>query len=61
MAYVQLEKQNERLKEALLRLRDMTQESDLDQRRKISEMEKDMTGLDELRGSPSSPLRQSPY
>ncbi|KIY73325.1 dynactin [Cylindrobasidium torrendii FP15055 ss-10] len=49
MAYVQLEKQNERLKEALLRLRDMTQESDLDQRRRISEMEKDMTGLDELR------------
>ncbi len=48
LAYIQLEKQNERLKEALLRLRDMTQETDLDQRRKISELEKDIGSVDEL-------------
>ncbi|KAF9022611.1 dynactin [Hymenopellis radicata] len=48
LAYIQLEKQNERLKEALLRLRDMTQETDLDQRRKISELQKDIGSVDEL-------------
>ncbi|KAF5355284.1 hypothetical protein D9758_006088 [Tetrapyrgos nigripes] len=48
LPYIQLEKQNERLKEALLRLRDMTQENDQDQRRRIAEMEKDMNGLDDL-------------
>ncbi|KAJ7597843.1 dynactin [Mycena floridula] len=48
LAFIQLEKQNERLKEALLRLRDMSQENELEQRRRISEMEKDMTGIDDL-------------
>ncbi|THU86256.1 dynactin [Dendrothele bispora CBS 962.96] len=48
LAYIQLEKQNERLKEALLRLRDMTQENDQEQRRRIAEMEKDINGLDDL-------------
>ncbi|KAG6857289.1 hypothetical protein H0H87_006482 [Tephrocybe sp. NHM501043] len=48
LAYIQLEKQNERLKEALIKLRDMTQETDQDQRRRISEMEKDIIGVDEL-------------
>ncbi|EMD32620.1 hypothetical protein CERSUDRAFT_161581 [Gelatoporia subvermispora B] len=48
LAYIQLEKQNERLKEALIRLRDISQETDQEQRRRISEMEKDVTTLDEL-------------
>ncbi|OCH92962.1 dynactin [Obba rivulosa] len=48
LAYIQLEKQNERLKEALIRLRDISQETDQEQRRRIAEMEKDVTTLDEL-------------
>ncbi|KZT27488.1 hypothetical protein NEOLEDRAFT_1060271 [Neolentinus lepideus HHB14362 ss-1] len=48
LAYIQLEKQNERLKEALFRLREISQETDLDQRRRIQEMEKDVGTLDEL-------------
>jgi dynactin 1 len=65
LAYIQLEKQNERLKEALIRfvvrlvhlarytnkyyrLRDMSSENDQEQRRRIAEMEKDMSGIDDL-------------
>lgn len=66
LAYIQLEKQNERLKEALIRLgkfvssigmfliislcslRDITQETDQEQRRRISEMEKDSAEFEEL-------------
>ncbi|KIY50506.1 hypothetical protein FISHEDRAFT_64716 [Fistulina hepatica ATCC 64428] len=48
LAYIQLEKQNERLKEALVRLRDVTQQTDQEQRQRISEMEKDLTGIDDL-------------
>ncbi|KAI0095020.1 dynactin [Irpex rosettiformis] len=48
LAYIQLEKQNERLKEALLRLRDMTQETDMDQRKRIAELEKDAIALNEV-------------
>ncbi|KAK0481445.1 dynein associated protein-domain-containing protein [Armillaria novae-zelandiae] len=48
VAYLHLEKQNERLKEALVRLRDMTQETEMEQRRKISEMEKDVGGIEDL-------------
>ncbi|KIM47423.1 hypothetical protein M413DRAFT_439091 [Hebeloma cylindrosporum] len=51
LAYIQLEKQNERLKEALIKLRDMTQESEQEQRRRISEMEKDVSGIDSLQAS----------
>ncbi|KAJ3806251.1 dynactin [Lentinula aff. lateritia] len=54
LAYVQLEKQNERLKEALLRLRDITQDTDQDQRRRIAEMEKDLTGYEELQAQLST-------
>lgn len=67
LPYIQLEKQNERLKEALIRsaipvllnvsvhsqtcrLRDISQETDQEQRRRIAEMEKDVTGLDDLQG-----------
>ena len=63
-----MEKQNERLKEALIkwafsyqllfycitilnvRLRDMTQETDQEHRKRISEMEKDVATVDRLEG-----------
>ncbi|THH30239.1 hypothetical protein EUX98_g3963 [Antrodiella citrinella] len=48
LAYIQLEKQNERLKEALIRLRDVTHENESEQRRRINEMEKDITSVDGL-------------
>lgn len=65
LAYIQLEKHNERLKEALLRyvpychcyliltllsLRDMSQQTEQEQRRRITEMEKDITSIDDLQG-----------
>ncbi|KAG6889336.1 hypothetical protein C0995_001744 [Termitomyces sp. Mi166 len=56
LAYIQLEKQNERLKEALIKLRDMSQETEQDQRRRIAEMEKDITGLDDLQSQYESTL-----
>lgn len=51
LAYIQLEKQNERLKEALMRLRDLSQETEQDQRRRISEMEKDVMGAEDVQGN----------
>jgi dynactin 1 len=51
VGYIQLEKQNERLKDALVRLRDMTVESDTDQKRRISQLEKDLSAVDELQAS----------
>ncbi|KAK7063669.1 CAP-Gly domain-containing protein [Favolaschia claudopus] len=51
LAYIQLEKQNDRLKEALLRLRDMSQETEQEQRKRIAEMEKDMVGIDDLQSN----------
>ncbi|TFY63700.1 hypothetical protein EVJ58_g3096, partial [Rhodofomes roseus] len=48
LAHVQLERQNERLKEALIRLRDITSESETENRKRISEMEKDVATLDDL-------------
>ncbi|KAG5644147.1 hypothetical protein DXG03_009041 [Asterophora parasitica] len=56
LAYIQLEKQNERLKEALIKLRDMTQEIELDQRKRIAEMEKDIVGIDDLQSQYESTL-----
>ncbi|KAL1950983.1 hypothetical protein VTO73DRAFT_132 [Trametes versicolor] len=56
LAYIQLEKQNERLKEALIRLRDISSETDQEQRRRIAEMEKDVTSLDDLQGQYESTL-----
>ena len=46
LAYITLAKQNERLKEALLRLRDMTTETEKENKRRISDLEKelDVTG-----------------
>ncbi|KAI0321262.1 dynein associated protein-domain-containing protein [Amylostereum chailletii] len=56
LAYIQLEKQNSRLKEALFRLRDVSQETEQDQRRRIQEMEKDIMNLDELQNDLESTL-----
>lgn len=47
-AYVQLEKHNERLKEALIRLRDMTSEADKEHKAKIADLERDLTSQEEL-------------
>ncbi|KAG9015752.1 hypothetical protein FRB93_012317 [Tulasnella sp. JGI-2019a] len=48
MAFRQLEKQNARLKEALIRLRDLTHETDAEQRRRIADLEKELTGVDDM-------------
>ncbi|KAI0931161.1 hypothetical protein AcW2_000104 [Taiwanofungus camphoratus] len=56
LAYIQLEKRNERLKEALIRLRDISQETEQEQRRRIAEMEKDVTSLDEIQSQYESTL-----
>ncbi|KAK4056088.1 hypothetical protein OIO90_002819 [Microbotryomycetes sp. JL221] len=42
LAFVQLEKQNERLREALLRMRDLTSESEAESKRKIADLEKEL-------------------
>lgn len=46
---LQLEKQNERLKEALVRLRDVTTEQEAELDRKIKSLEKDSVQLEELK------------
>ncbi|KAK7035364.1 hypothetical protein VNI00_011895 [Paramarasmius palmivorus] len=48
LEYVQLEKQNERLKEALMRLRDISNETEVEQRHRIAEMEKDVERTEAL-------------
>ena len=53
LEYIQLEKQNERLKEALIKLRDVTSETEHDQRKRIMEMEKDVGEFEELQGKTS--------
>lgn len=70
LAYIQLEKQNARLKEALVRyeisqymlipdftafllsLRDVSQENEQEQRRRIADMEKDVMSVEDLSGMP---------
>lgn len=49
--YIQLEKQNERLKDALIRLRDLTNETDSEQRRKISDLDKELASLSDIQSS----------
>lgn len=48
LAHIQLEKQNARLKEALIRLRDLSHETEQEQRKRIAEMEKDVMSVDDL-------------
>ncbi|KIJ51351.1 hypothetical protein M422DRAFT_26769 [Sphaerobolus stellatus SS14] len=58
LAFIQLEKQNERLKEALIRLRDISAETDAENRRKLSELEKDLATIDELQADYESNLKK---
>lgn len=51
VAYIQMEKQNERLKEALVRLRDLTAETDAEQKQKLADQEKELRALDEIQAS----------
>ncbi|KAF8317347.1 hypothetical protein DL93DRAFT_2165610 [Clavulina sp. PMI_390] len=46
--YIQLEKQNERLKEALIKLREITHEAEADSRRKIADLEHELAATDEM-------------
>lgn len=56
LAYIQLEKQNARLKEALVRLRDVSQENEQEQRRRIADMEKDVMSVEDLSAQLESTL-----
>ncbi|KAK2464772.1 hypothetical protein APHAL10511_003190 [Amanita phalloides] len=48
LEYIQLDKQNERLKEALIKLRDVSSDTEQEQRKRIMEMEKDINEFEEL-------------
>ncbi|KAI9631947.1 dynein associated protein-domain-containing protein [Dioszegia hungarica] len=48
LAYVQLEKHNERLKEALIRLRDVSTEAEKEYKSKIADMERELSGSEDL-------------
>ncbi|KAF8518210.1 dynactin [Gautieria morchelliformis] len=58
MAFIQLERQNERLKEALMRLRDLSAETESEQRRKIGELERDLVSVDELQADYEATLKK---
>ena len=45
MAYIQLEKHNERLKEALIKLRDLSQETEQEQRRRLLKWKRTLTPM----------------
>ncbi|KAF9567724.1 dynactin [Agrocybe pediades] len=51
MAYIQLEKHNERLKEGIIKLRDMIAENEQEYRLKLSDLEKDNSGHAELQAA----------
>ncbi|GJJ08433.1 hypothetical protein Clacol_002649 [Clathrus columnatus] len=66
LSYIRLEKQNERLKEALIkfagslllcRLRDISAETEVDQRRKIIELERELANTDELQADYENNLK----
>lgn len=42
MQFIQLAKQNDRLKEALMRLKELSNENDAEHRRRISDLEKEL-------------------
>lgn len=48
LAFVQLEKHNERLKEALIRLRDVSTDAEKEHRMKIQELEKELSAQEDL-------------
>ncbi|KII94229.1 hypothetical protein PLICRDRAFT_100409 [Plicaturopsis crispa FD-325 SS-3] len=59
LEYTQLEKHNERLKEALIRLRDMSQETEHEQRKRIAEMERDLAAVADLQAQYDSAVIKS--
>ncbi|KAK4685386.1 dynactin 1, partial [Tremellales sp. Uapishka_1] len=48
LAFVQLEKHNERLKEALIRLRDVSSEAEREHKAKLGELQKDLNSQEDL-------------
>ena len=48
--WLHMERNNERLREALLRLRDVTQEQEMESKQRIQELEKDVQDFGDLRG-----------
>lgn len=54
LEYIQLEKQNERLKEALIKLKEVTSETEQEQRKRIMEMERDVNEFEQLQGMQQS-------
>ncbi|KAH8119806.1 dynactin [Phellopilus nigrolimitatus] len=56
IAYNQLEKHNDRLKEALIRLRDVSRETEQEQRHRIAELERELQGVEELHSQYDSSL-----
>ncbi|KAL5535863.1 hypothetical protein ACEPAF_3957 [Sanghuangporus sanghuang] len=48
LAHAQLEKHNDRLREALIRLRDQYRESEQEQRHRVAEMERELQSLEEM-------------
>ena len=55
---MQLAKQNDRLKEALVRLRDLTAENDQENKRNIAELEKELGLTSELQSDYDMALQQ---
>jgi len=58
LAFIQLRKQNERLKEALARLRDLTAENDTEHRRKLQDMEKELELTSDLQSGSLTVVEQ---
>ncbi|EJD03547.1 dynactin [Fomitiporia mediterranea MF3/22] len=56
LAYAQLEKHNDRLKEALIRLRDQSRETEQEQRHRIAELERELNTLEEMSSQYESTL-----
>ncbi|KAL5533874.1 hypothetical protein ACEPAG_334 [Sanghuangporus baumii] len=48
LAYAQLEKHNDRLREALIRLRDQYRETEQEQRHRVAELERELQNLEEM-------------
>jgi dynactin 1 len=51
LAFIQLAKHNERLKEALIRLRDLSNENEQDNKRRIADLEKELDLTSDLQGA----------
>lgn len=48
LAYIQIERQNDRLREALIRLRDISNEQEADLQRKVKDLERDVDSMQEV-------------